>query len=265
MPTKDNSKTADQLFQMELANRGLSFTLTEEGLYIVQIGDVSATVSLENIRRNYNRDKDADIIARFAEQLDGKIFGNTPDWATVKPFVRYSLERSDYEGGFGDTLHEMVKDDLVKIFVYTPSDGSRISWITTSMLAGWQVTAEDVVAQAVINMNQLVAETKLEIQEIDGVKLGMLSTHETPFKASLILSERFRDLVSPTLGWPVYVVVPTRDFAYVLSRRNRDFLGRLGGVVLQEYNQSGHPLTPDVLEVGDDGITAIGSFAPKGR
>ncbi len=114
-------------------------------------------------------------------------------------------------------------------------------------------------------MNQLVAETKLEIKEIDGVKLGMLSTNETAFKASLILSEGFRDLVRPTHGWPVFVVAPTRDFVYVIPYDKHDFLGRLGGVVLREYNESGHQVTADVLEVGDDGVSAIGSFAPKGR
>jgi hypothetical protein len=94
-------------------------------------------------------------------------------------------------------------------------------------------------------MNQLIANTTLEIEEFDGVKLGMLSTNDTPFNASLILTNRFRELVIPTHGWPVFVVAPTRDFVYVISRADSDFLGRLGAVVLQEYNNSGHPVTAD--------------------
>jgi hypothetical protein len=265
MPTPDKSPTADDLFQVELENRGLPFEVTEEGLYSIQIGEVEVTVNLENVRRDYARDGDVDAIAQFAEQLDQEFFGDTPDWPAVKPFVRYSIEPSDYENGFGETLHEVVSDELVKVFVFVAPDGSRISWVTDSMLVEWQVARGDVVAQAHANMDQLVAETTLEVEEIDGVKLGMLSTQETPFKASLILSKRFCDLVSPTHGWPVYVVIPARDFAYVLSRDDRDFLGRLGGVVVREYNESGHPITQDVLEVGDDVITAIGSFAPRGR
>jgi hypothetical protein len=74
------------------------------------------------------------------------------------------------------------------------------------------------------------------------------------------LSPAFRDLVSPTHGWPVYVVVPCRDFAYVIRNDNRDFLGRLGSVVIKEYRNSGHPITKDVLEVSNDGITAIGTY-----
>ena len=267
MPPTDDfaEKTADELFQIELARRGLPFALTEDGIYKIKIDDINAKVNLENVRRNYRRDKDAGAIARFAEQLDGKLFGDTPDWLTVEPFIRYSLEPANYETGFDDTLHEIVNDELVKVFVFTPPDGSRISWITKSMLTDWQVTRDDIVETANENMNRLVSSTTLEIEEIDGVKLGMLSTQDTPFKASLILAERFRDLVSPTHGWPVYVVVPSRDFAYVISRNNRDFLGRLGSVVRREYSESGHPVTQDVLEVSDDGVTAIGSFAPKGR
>lgn len=105
----------------------------------------------------------------------------------------------------------------------------------------------------------------IEIQDIDGVPLGMLVTDALPFKASLILTERFRELVRPALGWPVHIVAPSRDFVYVIPQANYDFLGRLGGVVLQEYGESGYPVTADVLEVGDDGVSAIGSFAPKDR
>lgn len=264
MPTSSNP-TADELFQLELANRNLLFTVTDDGLYKIKIREVKATVNLENIRRNYERDNDADAIARFAKQLDLDMFADKPAWESVTSFLRFSIEPSDYHTGFDDILHELVTDELVKVFVFTPPDGSRISWITHSMLTDWKVTRETVVSQANENMNQIAADTTLEIQEIDGVNLGMLSTNDTPFKASLVLTERFRELVSPTHGWPVYVVAPTRDFVYVIPRANRDFLGRLGAFVLREYNESGHPVTADVLEIGNDGVSAIGSFAPKGR
>lgn len=260
---KSTKPTADELFQLALVNRNMLFTVTDDGLYKVQIGDISATVNLENIRRNYERDNDADAITRFTKQLGVDMFDHTPDWDCVKSHVRFSIEPSDYETGFDDVLHEVVNDELVKVFVFTPPDGSRISWINLSMIKDWRIARETVVSQATENMNRLVADTKLKIEEIDGVKLGMLATDETPFKASLILTEGFCKLVSPTLGWPVYVVAPTRDFVYIIPHKNRDFLGRLGAVVLREYNESGHPVTADVLDVGDDGVNAIGSFAPN--
>ena len=71
MTASDDSKlvSADDLFRAELVRRNLPFEITDEGLYEVQIGDVTATVNLENVRRNYERDNDAIAIARFAKQL----------------------------------------------------------------------------------------------------------------------------------------------------------------------------------------------------
>jgi uncharacterized protein YtpQ (UPF0354 family) len=250
--------TADQIFRSELDKRGIRHSETPEGLYEVRINDQSVTVSLENIRRNYDRDGDPDAIVQFVEKIDTDFFAETPSWNEVKPYVRYSLEPSDYD--FDDVLFTPINEKLHQVFVFTSADGSRITWINQEMLDDWGVTREQVIQQAEENMAAIVAETKFEIEEIDGNKLGMISTEETPFKASLILSPAFRDLVSPTHGWPVYVVVPCRDFAYVIRKDNRGFLGRLGGVVIKEYRNSGHPITKDVLEVSNDGITAIGTY-----
>ena len=260
----DPTPTADELFQAELAHRGLQYTIDKDGIYEIAIGDVNATVNLENVRRNYERDRDHEAVTRFAQQLNDDFFGAIPSWADVQPFIRFSIEPSDYRSGFADTLHEIVNQELVKVFVYVPPDGSRISWITNSMVADWKVENETVVSLANKNMGLIASETQLESQEIDGVPLGMLNTQETHFKASLILTSKFRDLVSPTHGWPVYVVVPARDFVYVVPKEHGDFLGRLGSVVLREYNESGYPVSQEVFEVGSDGMKAIASFAPKG-
>lgn len=252
--------TADELFRAELARRGIEYSATAEGQYSVEVNDRSVTVSLENVRRDYGRDGDADAITRFVDQVSEAIPNRAPAWNDVRPYVRYSLEPSDYAAGFDDVLHEPISEEMNQVFVYSSADGARITWINESLLDGWSVSRESVVREAESNMADIVARTTVETLERDGNKLGMLSTDETPFKASLILSRDFRQLVSPTLGWPVFVVVPCRDFAYVIPADNRDFLGRLGGVVVREYRESGYPITKDVLEVSDEGITAIGTY-----
>lgn len=147
MATPSNA-TADDLFQRELASRSYLFTIAEEGLYQVQIGEITATIKLENVRRNYERDNDAAAIARFAKQLDFDCFDKVSDWEAVQSLVRYSIEPADYESGFDDTLHESVTDALVNVFVFVTQDGARISWITHSMLADWKVTRDTVVRRA---------------------------------------------------------------------------------------------------------------------
>jgi len=252
--------TADELFRTELKKRGITFATTAEGLYEVKVGEQTVTVSLENVRRDYERDGDPDAIVRFVDRIDGAFYDETPPWQDVRPYVRYSLEPADYETGFDGVLISTICDGLIQVFVYVSADGSRITWINESALAGWGVTREEVIQQAEKNMADILTQATLEVEAVAGKRLGMLSTTETPFKASLILSPAFRDLVAPELGWPVYVVIPCRDFAYVISSADRDLLGRLGGVVIKEYRNSGYPITKDVLEVSDDGITAIGTY-----
>lgn len=256
--------TADELFQAELAQRGLEYTVDDDGHYHIAIGDVKKTANLDNVRRNYERDKDPTAIVQFVEQLTRKDSGAVPTWSEVQEFVRYSLEPSDYEPGLLErSVHEFVTQSLIKVFVYVSPDGSRISWITDSMLETWQVSRDTVAAIAEENIAQIVSDTKLECAEIGNVSLGMLNTEETPFKASLILSPEFRNLVSDSHGWPVYAVVPTRDFVYVIAKADSAILNRMGAVVQREYNSSGYPITLEVLEVSDDGIKAIGTFAPR--
>lgn len=263
MPREHKQVAADDLFVAELKRRGIPFSVADDGRYVVQIHSRTAVVNLDNIRRDFSRDHDSDAIVQFVTQLSADPIGDFPDWATVKPFVRYSLESAECEGVYGDAIRESVSEKLVRVFVYTSPDGSLIELIMLSMLHAWRITLGELAAVATANMNELIGRAVLDIEEVDGVKLGMISTEDTSFKASFILSKCFRELVTAQFGWPVYVVVPTRDFVYVLSRMNRDFLGRLGGAVLREYERSGYPITPDVLEVGDHGVNAIGSFASR--
>lgn len=258
---KPATQTVDEIFQGELIRRGLTFTIADEGHYRIDMGDEIYNVSLENIRRTYERDRDRKAVEQFAQQFDDTVFEDST-WAEAKSFVRYSLEPSDYEEGLKEAIHDSLTPALVKVYVIVNRDGSRIRWIMDSMLKEWNITRDELASQAEQNMAQIVRETTLDFHEVKGVKLGLLETEEICFKASMILSPQFRELVSPTHGWPVLVTVPARDFVYVLSRDNVDFLGNLGGVVLEEFSGSAYSITPEVLEVSDKGIKAIGSFAP---
>jgi hypothetical protein len=252
--------TADELFRGELDRRGIEYSLTSDGDYAILIDGTNLTISLENIRRDYERDGDFEAIIRFVDRVTGDHFSRTPSWDEVRADLRYSLEPMDYGTALDEVLFDRVTDGLCKVYAYTPADGSYITWINHFTVEGWGASREEIVQQAEVNMRGIVANAKLECTKVDGVKLGMLSTEATPFKASLILSTAFRDLVSPELGWPVYVVVPCRDFAYVISVKDGAFLGRLGGVVFEQFRESGYPITKDVLEVSDAGIVAIGTF-----
>ena len=256
--------TADEIFRAELDRRGIAYSLTAEGTYAVDAGSISLDISLANVRRDFERDGDAGAISRFVDQIPLDDFASVPTWDEARPYVRYALEGMDQGALLDDVLFDRVTDGLCKIYVYTPPDVSYLTWINHFTVEGWGVSREEIVQQAEVNMHQIVMNTELQCSDVDGVTLGILSTEETPFKASLILSPTFRDLVSPKLGWPVYVVVPCRDFAFVISVKDRGFLGRMAGVVIKQYRESGYPITKDVLEVSDNGVVAIGTY-PDGE
>jgi hypothetical protein len=252
--------TADQIFETELTKRAIKWSKLPDGLYELKIDDRTVSVSLENIRRNFNRDHDRSMVLRFVDQAVRHDFADTPTWELVRPYIRFSLERCEDKTDLEGFISDAVTDEVRKLYVFISPDGSQIHWVTESMLQHWQVTRDVLSELAHENMIAIVAAAKMEHQDVHGVKLGYLVTEESPFKASFILSPAFKRLVSPTYGWPVYVMIPTREFMFVISATDREFLGHVGRAVVSEYHNSGYPLTKDVLEVGDDGIQPIGTF-----
>jgi hypothetical protein len=75
----------------------------------------------------------------------------------------------------------------------------------------------------------------------------------------VIFAPSFRRFVETVLGWPVLVVLPCRDFIYVVAD-DSPLLGQMGSVVVNEFRASGYPITTEVLRISDDGIEAIGHF-----
>lgn len=254
-------ESAKAIFEQRLQDLGVEFEIDENGLYAIKLEDNSLTVNLENVAKDYERDGDLDSVRRFADQVVEDFTQPIPDWDSVQPHVRFQLEPDDYANGFGDVLHSRVADGLVKVIVYVSEDQGRITWISDHTVSDWGVAPDQVFAMAEKNMQKIAREASIEIEEGNGVTLGMIPTEETPFKASLLLAGNFRELVQPKLGFPVYAVAPCRDFVFLVPHTNKDSLGRLGSVVTKEFNNSGHSVTMDVLEVTDEGLSAIGTFA----
>ena len=250
---------ADRIFREELSRRGVAFAMEEE-LYVVSLDGTEVQVSLDNLRRQFDVRQNPDEVVKFVDLVLSQSVESFPTWEEARRRLRYCLEPDDYEAGFEDVVAPLVTSDLRQVFVVVSEDGTRIAWLPGTKLQEWDVSGEELVEQAERNMAQIVRETALEVQEIAGRKLGMLATEEVPFKASLVLSPVLRGLVEPVLGWPVFAVVPSRDFVYLLSEDDFDFLPRLGPVVVQEWRESAYPITCDVLRLTDEGVTVYGTF-----
>lgn len=250
--------SARSIFETELSKRGITFSpLDKEGLYRVQTDGGEVTVNLENIARNYQRDGDPKSVIHFVDQILKT--PELPGWETAQSFVYFSAEPSDHD--FGGSIRETISDKVCKVLVLTDVDEGKVTWLTPSSLAHWGITKAQAEAAASNNMNRLLDGKRLEVEEIDGMKLGMVPITSV-FKASIIFAPNFRTFVSAELYWPVLTVLPCRDFIYVLSEKDKALLDRMGAVVQREYRESGYPITTEVLKISDDGIKAIGEF-PK--
>ncbi len=250
-----------ETFSQALNVRG--FTLlrkVDEDVYEVKNKDGKRTVSLRNGRKQFLQDKDAEGLKRFVDRLliDLAIL---PNWNEAKARVRLQVEPADHD--FGKAIHEKISDVVSFVAVYVSADGAHITWIDESQLKTWKIGREELVGAAKKNLNHLVNAAKLEVQDIDGMKLGFLSVNtesESAFKASLILAPALKTIISKELGWPVHAVIPARDFLYLVPLRDKGLIPRIGRVVVGEYSKSAYPLTTEVFVLSDEKADAIGAF-----
>jgi hypothetical protein len=211
-------------------------------------------VNLENVARNAERDDDPDEIRRFAAQVLDRP-AEPPAWAEASGWLRFLAEPADV--AIGDAIHVAVSDEVIHVLTLHEGD-EYMTFVTPDMCAAWGVSPETASAVALANQDRLLFGIALQVDDVDGHKLGMVPL-DSPYKASVIFAPAFKELVTPALGWPVLVVIPCRDFIYVLAD-DSELVHRIGGVVIDEYQTSGYPITTQVLRVSDDGIEAIGSY-----
>jgi hypothetical protein len=255
-----NRKRVTALFLRELEHRGIPApSALDDGQFLLQINDSTCTVSLDNLVRDFERDQDVGRVGRFVDAVlaTGQPL---PPWVQAKAGIRFAAEPSDHE--FGDTLYDRMTDSLCRVLVYTDTEETRITWLTPSVLATWGCSRAVVAGVAAENMAALLRDTPIDVEPVEEFRLGMFATH-SPFKGSLIFSPNLKEVVAPKLGWPVYAVIPCRDFAYVFPEKDYELIPRLGGVVVREHIRSAYPISTEVFRISDAGLEAIGHFPVK--
>lgn len=247
-----------ELFESSLKKTGLSIKdKTDDGLYIVNVNGLDLSISLENIRRDFKRDKDPEAVRRFIENIL-RTNQMIPDLEEVRKAIRFSAESSDYNlaGFFAESVTKFVS----KVIVFTQEEESLINWVNDSHLEHWGISETLLYEIAGSNMNKLLDNTEIQVSSVKDMSLAMFSTEYTAFKSSLIFSSGLKDKLSPLIGWPILTVIPARDFIFAFSEKDSDLISLLGETVVREYSESSYPLTKEVIRISDEGITALGSF-----
>ncbi|MCV9933613.1 hypothetical protein OIU80_15110, partial [Flavobacterium sp. LS1R47] len=213
-------------------------------------------ISLENIRRNYERDSDEKHISDLVQTILS-YSADIPNWENSKNNVYIQLFPNDFD--FKDLIYEKVTDEFSKI--YAVSEKEKLTWISTDILMKWNISEQDLIKQADLNANELLSKTKIDFEIIEDRKLGMIEVEKTFLKSSLLFASKMKEKLKSEIGFPFYAVIPVRDFCYIFSEKDFEFFAnRIGKTVVQEYQNSGYPITTEILFFSEDGMTAVGKY-----
>jgi hypothetical protein len=198
-------------FLNEVARRGLSRPkLCDDDRYEWEVHGWTIRTSLDNLIREFARDRDEGRFARFVDSIIEGV-EPLPSWSEARRGIRFAAHACD--DVLGDTYRVEISPNLCRVLAHEHDAGDRYTLLNPSVLDDWSVSESEVTEAANENMAALLRRTSLNVEEIDGFRLVTLETH-SPFKAALIFSPNLKDVLSPTLGWPIYAVIPCRDFAF---------------------------------------------------
>ena len=246
-------------FKLQTEKKGIKIdSIDKTGLIHISRDGWKLKVSLDNIRRDFERDSDKRQIANFVQTIFSSTVGFPSTWAEVKDSIYISLF-PNHDFSFDSVLHNKITDEFSQVYVHC-GDGVE-QWITSHELAKWNIDESELARQAKINADKLLSQTEISFDTIEDHKLGMIEVERAALKAALLFAPGMKERIKKDFGFPFYAVIPVRDFCYLFSEKDFDFFsGRIGTVVVDEYKKSGHPITTEVLKFSDKGVEAVGKY-----
>ncbi|PZR26777.1 MAG: hypothetical protein DI535_13120 [Citrobacter freundii] len=245
-------------FKAGIEERGMRIASVEsDGLINIFRGEVQLKVSLDNLRRNYERDGDENAITEFVKVVADVKMNAPGSWEQVKDQIYFSL--LPLTALAGDPIYQPITMIFGKVYVYT--GGNKLTWIDYSEMERWNISQKELEEQAGRNTDLLLREATIKYELIEGRKLGFIESDQPSLKTALLFAPSIREKIEPLFGFPFYAVLPVRDFCYIFSDADFDFFTqKIGGVVVEEYKKSGHPLSPEVIKFEEGGADAIGQY-----
>jgi hypothetical protein len=245
-------------FKSQIENAGMKIdTVDETGFIYITQDDLTLKISLENLRRDYERDKDKSHISDFVQTLLLHSIGLPQNWADAKDDVFISLFPNDFD--FQEFINVKITDEFSKVYIHNGQN--QLTWLSNGDLEKWNITFADLEIQANKNADRLLQTTPISFDTIENRKLGLIEVEQTALKGALLFAPSMKEKIKTDFGFPFYAAIPVRDFCYIFSEKDFDFFSnRLGGVVVDEYKQSGYPITTELLKFTDKGVEAVGKY-----
>jgi len=254
-----NLRRVEILFEQELHRRGLSFRIDpESGRYVVPWDGLNLYIALDNLERMLAESQDESCVVEFADVAFKP--REVLSWQTASASVFELLESNDNQEAL--PLGSHISKRLDRILALW-EEGGTARLVFPQMLEEWNVDLDTVKSAARRNLAMTLAAAEICWNDYHGARLGYFGTL-LPCKAAFIIAANLKQIAAPALGWPLLAVVPARDFLLLWDASRRDLIRELGGVVVKEFTQSPYPLTMEVFEISDQGISAIGDFPRSG-
>src|SRR5215211_1412934 len=189
-----NTKKKDFVFdkfKAGIEKHGLKVdSVDSEGFLHVSKGELDLKISLENARRNYERDSDETHISDLVETVIS-YSPELPDWETAKKDIYINLFPNDFD--FGEFIHSKITDELSKVYVH--SDDGKFSWISKDDIRKWNVTKPELDKQAHQNASVMLNKSPITFDTIENRKLGMINAEHESLKGALLFAPNFKDKV----------------------------------------------------------------------
>lgn len=246
-------------FKSRIEDLGLEIDkVDEDGLIHIVHDEGELKISLDNVRKSYEQEGNFDHLDGLIESIHKHITEEfIPSWDEAHLNVYQSLFPADYD--WDDFIYEKVTDEFYKNYIYY-NNGQYI-WINQSQLKDWQIDEAVFKKQVEYNMNTLLDESTVEITETEeGLPMAFFDCPIEGLKSALLFSTDLKKKIEPIVGWPIFCVLPVRDFCYMFNEKNEILIEQLGSVVLDEYQTSAYPVTTEILKISNEGIKAIGKY-----
>lgn len=199
-------------FKSKIESEGMKIdSVNETGLIYISKGETKIKISLDNVRRNYERDKDESHISDLVQTLTSYSNDLPLTWAETKNNIFISLFPNDKE--YQDLLYIKITDEFCKVYVFKEKD--KLTWITKEDLKKWNITETELDKQANANADKLLEITPITFDTVENRKLGLIEVEQTSLKGALLFAPRMKEKVEANFGFPFYAVIPVRDFCYI--------------------------------------------------
>ena len=249
--------------------QGISFCGIDEesgGLKLADATGHNVIVNLQNLIEYYITSEDENSVDDFVSKIIEAInpTRKISKWDEVKSDIFISLypDQTNDRRPFAKNITAYCYRHFI---VDTPNNSMCIM---DDMPKDWGVTEDDLEKQAFENANNLLADTFIEIGNVEGHPLGSFNGNKQGVRdrtivGALLLAPDLKKKISKDFGWPVYAILPDKVTCYFFSKEHYDYFEpRIGKLVAEKYKGTRH-ITPELLEFSDNGVKAICSWTEQ--